>query len=218
MITEAVVFDMDGVIFDSEKLICDIWAEYAQEIGLENIDEIILKCIGVNDSATRKIMYEAYGDDFAYDEHLKVISKRYHSIADNGKLPVKPGVFNLLDYLKSKNIKMAVASSTRVQTVTNQLTAAGFADYFDYIIGGDMVAKSKPEPDIFLEACRKLGANPAKSFVIEDSYNGIKAGVNAGMRPIMVPDLLPATDEMREKSFAVKKDLNEVKSLLETLL
>lgn len=218
MVTEAVIFDMDGVIFDSEKVICDVWEEYAEKIGLANMHELMIKCIGLNNLATKKLFLETYGDDFPYEDHLRVISGKYHAICDDGRLPLKPGVNNLLSFLKERNIRIAIASSTRIQTVTAQIKAAGIDGYFEKVIGGDMVVKSKPEPDIFLRACEELSVDAKNCFVIEDSYNGVRAAFAAGTRPIMVPDLLPANDEMREKSYTVLKDLNEVRDMLEKIL
>lgn len=151
---DAVVFDMDGVIFDSERA--------TMECGL----------------------------------------------------PMKPGIRELLGFLKEKDVKIAVASSTRKQTVENQLVWAGIREYFDAIICGDMVERSKPAPDIFLKVCEVLGVEPERAYVIEDSYNGIRAAHAGKLMPIMVPDLLPPTDEMHELAVAVLYDLNQVAEYL----
>ena len=134
----------------------------------------------------------------------------YHEKYDGGRLPMKPGVVELLSYLKDNGKKIALASSTRRETVVNQLRWADIIDYFDVIISGDMVARSKPAPDIFLKACEELRVSPEKAYAIEDSYNGIRAAHAGGLRPIMVPDLLEADDEMRELSECVCKSLNDV--------
>ena len=118
---ESVIFDMDGVIFDSERIVCDLWIDFAKEKDLRGMDELIMKCIGINDKATKKLFLEAYGEDFPYDEYKKVISQNYHELYDGGRLPMKPGVKELLGFLKENDIKTALASSTRVKTVTNQL-------------------------------------------------------------------------------------------------
>ena len=159
---------------------------------------------------TREIMLETYGEDFPYDEYARESSLMYHEKYDGGKLPMKPGVMELLSYLKEKGKKIALASSTRRETVTNQLRWAGIIDYFDVIICGDMVARSKPAPDIFLKACQELGVLPENTYAIEDSYNGIRAAHAGQLRPIMVPDLLEADDEMRGMAECVCDNLNEV--------
>ena len=207
---EAVVFDMDGVIFDSERAVMYCWLELAQKHDIKDIEKPYLACVGTTMTRTREIMLETYGEDFPYDEYARESSLMYHEKYDGGKLPMKPGVMELLSYLKGKGKKIALASSTRRETVTNQLMWAGIIDYFDVIICGDMVAKSKPAPDIFLKACQELGVSPENTYAIEDSYNGIRAAHAGLLRPIMVPDLLEADDEMRGMAECVCDNLNEV--------
>ena len=212
---DAVVFDMDGVIFDSERATMECWMELARKYDLENIEEPYLACTGTTDEKTREIMLDAYGRDFPYDTYAKEASKMFHEKYDGGRLPIKNGVFDILEFLKQNNKKIALASSTRRQTVVNQLRDANLLDYFDEIVTGDMVSKSKPEPDIFLLACEKIGVDSANAYAIEDSYNGIRAAHRGNLRPIMVPDLLQADDEMKELSETVQDSLNDVVSYLE---
>ena len=207
---EAVVFDMDGVIFDSERAVMNCWLELAQKYDIKDIEKPYFACVGTTMTRTREIMLETYGEDFPYDEYARESSLMYHEKYDGGKLPMKPGVMELLSYLKEKGKKIALASSTRRETVTNQLRWAGIIDYFDVIICGDMVSRSKPAPDIFLKACQKLGVSPENTYAIEDSYNGIRAAHAGQLRPIMVPDLLEADDEMRGMAECVCDNLNEV--------
>lgn len=211
---DAVVFDMDGVIFDSERAVMDCWLELASKYDIKNIEEPYLACTGVTMARTKEIMLEAYGKDFPYDEYAKEASEMYHSKYDGGNLPMKTGVNELLAFLKENNIKIALASSTRRQTVVNQLTWAGIVDYFDAIVCGDMVERSKPAPDIFLKACEELGVESKNAFAIEDSYNGIRAAAAGKLRPIMVPDLLPPTSEMYELAETVLSNLLDVKEYL----
>ena len=207
---DAVVFDMDGVIFDSERVTLLCWLELADRYGIQGIEKPYLACTGTNAAKTRQIMLDAYGEDFPYDTYAAEASRMFHEKYDDGRLPMKTGVREILDYLKSTGKKIALASSTRCQTVIAQLTAASIIDYFDEVITGDMVTKSKPEPDIFLLACERIGVEPERAYAIEDSFNGIRAAYRGGLRPIMVPDLLPADDEMRALSEAVLENLEEV--------
>lgn len=133
---EAVVFDMDGVIFDSEKAVMDCWIELAKKYNIPNIEEPYYACTGVTNERTREIMMEAYGDDFPYDAYAKEASVMYHEKYDGGNLPMKIGVTELLKFLKTNGIKVALASSTRRQTVENQLKWAGIFDYFDAVVCG----------------------------------------------------------------------------------
>lgn len=203
----AVVFDMDGVIFDSENLCMKCWHVVAEKYDIPDIDEVIFKCIGTNKAMTTKIVTEHYGEDFDFKKYEGEMSTLFHEYEAEHSLPKKPGVVELLDYLKAKNYKLAVASSTRIALVTKQLEHAGLLNYFDEVVGGDMLEKSKPAPDIYLMACDKIGVTPEEAYAIEDSYNGIRSAHAAGMKAIMVPDLLPADDEMREKSIMIKDSL-----------
>ena len=207
---DAVVFDMDGVIFDSERAVFDCWKEIAGKYGIKDIEKPYLACTGTTMERTREIMREAYGEDFPYDVYAKEASKMYHERYDGGRLPMKAGVVEILDFLKSSDKRIALATSTRRQTVINQLRDAGILDYFEKIVTGDMVSRSKPEPDIYLAACEGLGVEPEKSYAVEDSYNGIKAASRGGLRPIMIPDLLPENEEMAALSETILKNLSEL--------
>lgn len=211
---KAVVFDMDGVIFDSERAVMQCWKEVASRHNIPDIEKAILACTGTTMVRTREIMLNLYGADFPYDEYARESSAIFHSRYDGGRLPMKPGVKELLTFLKEHNKKIALASSTRQQVVTDELRDAGIIEYFDRIICGDMVSRSKPAPDIFLKACEELNISPSDSYAIEDSYNGIRAAHAGGLHPIMVPDLLPADEEMQSLAEIVLPSLTSVMEYL----
>lgn len=206
----AVVFDMDGVIFDSERAVMQCWKEVASHHNIPDIEKAILACTGTTMVRTREIMLNLYGADFPYDEYARESSAIFHSRYDGGRLPMKPGVKELLTFLKERGKKIALASSTRQQVVTDELRDAGIIEYFDRIICGDMVSRSKPAPDIFLKACEELNVSPSDSYAIEDSYNGIRAAHAGGLHPIMVPDLLPADEEMQSLAEIILPNLTSV--------
>lgn len=208
---KAVIFDMDGIIFDSERLVLECWEKMAKKYHLEGMHEAYLPCIGTNDSRTKEIMMDYYGAGFPYDAFRKEASVLFHEITDRDGLPVKKGVRELLEYLNDNDIPVGLASSTRLAVVTEELKQAGLYGYFRTVTGGDQLKRSKPEPDIYLMACGKLGARPENTYAVEDSYNGIRSSHSAGMMPVMVPDLLPPTEEMRQKSVAVLDDLLQVR-------
>lgn len=208
---DAVIFDMDGVIFDSEQLILVCWEKIAEKYHLEGMHEVMMLCIGTTKVRTKEIVLEHYGDDFPYEELSAEASVMFHEICEREGLPVKKGVRELLDYLKEQNIPTALASSTRLEVVTQELKQAGLYEYFQVVVGGDQLKRSKPAPDIYLLACEKLGIAPKAAYAIEDSYNGIRSSHSAGMKPVMVPDLLAPTEEMREKSVVVLEDLLQVR-------
>lgn len=211
----AVIFDMDGVIFDSETICRYSWRQLADEYHLNHIEDNFLKCTGTNKLETRRIMLQEYGEDFPYDEFTEKASAIFHQYVAEHGLPLKKGVMELLQSLRHQKIGIGLASSTRLAVVEAELKEAGIYEYFDAVIGGDLLKKSKPEPDIYLMACEALDVFPEQAYAIEDSYNGIRSAYRAGMKPIMVPDLLMPTPEMEEKSIRIMDNLLLVKEYLE---
>lgn len=207
----AVIFDMDGVIFDSERLVLECWEKIGEKYHLKGMREAFTPCIGANDVRTRELVLEYYGQSFPYDEFRKESSALCHEIIDTQGLPLKAGVREILVYLKEMGIPTGLASSTRLSVVTEELGQAGLYDYFQVVMGGDQLKRSKPEPDIYLMTCEKMGIVPQNAYAVEDSYNGIRSAYSAGMKPIMVPDLLPATEEMRKKSVVILENLLQVR-------
>ncbi len=208
MIT-AVVFDMDGILFDTERLCRDCWIALSKEYEIPNMEEVYALCIGVNVQATRQIVYDNYGKDFPFEEYDRRASAMYNEyIAEHG-VPVKEGVRETLEVLAKAGAKIAVASSTRREKVLRLLASAGIDRYFTAVVGGDTVKHSKPDPEIFLTACKALSVSPEEAIAVEDSHNGIRAAHAAGMLAVMVPDLLPVTEEMRKLSAYVAADMND---------
>lgn len=205
-----VVFDMDGVLFDTERLCQDSWLAVAEENGLPGMKEIFPQCIGLNANDSRRIVMNAYGEDFDYEGFREQASVWFWNYIEKNGLPMKPGVRELLDWLKENGWTVGLASSTRRSSVLNHLEQAGIRDYFSTVITGDMVEHSKPQPDIYLMACRELGADPKEAYAIEDSPNGIRSAHAAGMLPLMVPDMIAPDEEMRRLSSCIFKDLFEV--------
>ena len=216
-----VIFDMDGVIFDSERAQFDCWIEISAKYGLDEelVRSTYVKCIGTNRRQSTEIFKTAFGSIMdenkvknIWDESIALYRQRYY----DGNLPIKTGVTEILEYLKSDGISVGIASSTRKQTVEREIRNAGLYDYFIGIIGGDAIQISKPNPEIYLLACREFGFVPGSTFAIEDSFNGIRAANAAGMRPVMVPDIVPADDEMKRLSEVICKDLFEVMEYLKS--
>ena len=173
--------------------------------------EIIFpKCIGRNANDSRQIVLEAYGADFDYEVFRREASDWFWKYLEENGLPVKEGVRELLNWLKEQGWRIGLASSTRRSSVISHLEQAGIKDFFEEIITGDMVEHSKPLPDIYLLACRKLMVDPAETYAIEDSPNGIRSAYRAGMKPIMVPDLLSPDGEMEQLSTCIFSGLLDV--------
>ena len=204
---QAVIFDMDGVIFDSERLVIECWETIAKKYNIPGIVEICMRVQGNNREETGKRFREKYGNDFPYEAYKKEVSALFRHLYGGGRLPLKPGVAEILEELKRGDIPLALASSTRTDIVKLELDEARLLQYFDAVLGGDMVPRSKPEPDIFLAAAEALGVSPANCYVLEDSFNGIRAAYRAGMHPVMVPDMQQPTDEIRRLAEAVVENL-----------
>mgnify|MGYP003272422109 CR=1 FL=1 len=132
-------------------------------------------------------------------------------------LPIKTGVYELLDYLKQVGFKIGLASSTSVAGVRSHLKEAKIEDYFQVIVGGDMVTNGKPDPEIYLRACRELGVVSENAIAIEDSHNGIRAAHAAGMKTVMVPDLMPLTEEIEPLLYQNMESLLKVRDFFENL-
>lgn len=210
MSIEAVIFDMDGVLFDTEKLCMDSWIAIAGERDMPDMEVFFPRCIGRNMTDTKMLFNEFYGDAYDYDEFRKQASAWFHGYIEKNGVPMKKGVKELLEYLRQGGYKIGLASSTSRHSVVDHLERAGIREYFQSLTTGDMVEHSKPRPDIYLIACESLGVNPAQTMAIEDSPNGIRAAHAAGMIPVMVPDLIAPDQEMREKSSLICHDLLEV--------
>ena len=214
---QAVVFDMDGVIFDTERLVIEFWKEVAKKHNIPNIEHTCIQCLGTNRVRTREIFMENYGADFPFDPYCAEVTELFNTHYKGVPLPTKPGIRELLSYLQEQDIKVGLASSTAQHLVRDEIGTAGLLPYFQTLVCGDMVEHSKPAPDIFLKACEILNADPTKSIAIEDSFNGIRSAHCAGMTPIMVPDQVQPTDEIRTLAFHVMPSLLDVLNWLKTL-
>lgn len=209
---KSVVFDMDGVLFDTERVCMESWVNVAERRGMPGMREVFPSCIGRNAADDEKIIKDHYGEDFDYLGFRKETSEEFWRIIEEGGLPQKKGVKELLSFLAEDGWKIGLASSTKRSSILSHLESAGILKYFEFIIGGEEIEHSKPEPEIYLKACAGLGAKPSETLAIEDSYNGIRSASRAGMIPVMVPDMLPPTPEMEKLSCVILPDLMEVLS------
>ena len=211
---KTVIFDLDGVIFDSEQVVRRGWQYAAQKLQLGDVDSLFLQCVGTNHIFTEQLLQKTFDAQFSYEEFRKYTREYFYQYTGAYGLPVKPGVKELMEYLKTEDYRIGLASSSTLQYILNGLRQAELIHYFDVIVSGENLQRSKPEPDIYLQACEKIGVIPAEAYAIEDSYNGIRSASRAGMQPIMVPDLLPTTAEMQALCRCICQDLFAVKEWL----
>lgn len=214
---DAVIFDMDGVLIDSERISFQCFQEVFKEYNYKIDEPFYLKLIGRNVKSIKVIMEEEYGADFPFDIIYRKKADLAREVTNKNGVIVKPGVHELLDYLNRENYKIAVASSTRKERVLELLEEAKIKDKVDYIIGGDQVENSKPNPEIFLKAAKGLDIKPENCMVIEDSDAGITAAHAAKMIGIHVPDMKFLEDENKNLAFKICGSLSEVKEYLDQL-
>ena len=193
---KAIVFDMDGVLIDTERVSSECWVEVAEEMKLGKLEEGIKGCVGLNRNDAGILMRRLYGEDFPFEEFRNNVHNRMQQSFREKGIPLKPGVKEILEYLTKSGYIVGLASSTSSKSVMEQMEKTGLKQYFQIMITGDMVEHSKPEPDIYLKACKELGVLPEEAIAIEDSPNGIRSAYRAGMKPVMVPDLIEPTPEI----------------------
>ena len=210
---KAIIFDMDGVILDSESISDITWRKAAEEKGKTVNDEILNACRGSNKNDTKVTLKKYYGQDFDSEAFLERTSELFHEIENKEGIPLLPFAKEILEYLKPR-YRLALASSTRGLTVERQLRAAGVIDFFETRTTGEMVEHSKPNPEIYFMACKSIGMEPEECVAIEDSLNGIRSAYAAGLHPVMVIDKVQPTEEIKKMCENIFDSLNGLKSVL----
>lgn len=210
----AVIFDMDGLLTDSEVIGVTVMQECGRKQGYELDRQVILQTIGSTNTACRAT-YRRYYPGLDGERLFEDFKEAMFDLARAGGIPLKKGAKELLEALKARGIPTAVASSSSLETIQLYLGKCGVLPYFQALISGGADIASKPAPDIFLKAARTLGVPPEACLVLEDSVNGIRAGRAAGMTVCMVPDLFPFTEELAPYCDAVKPDLAAVIPLVQ---
>jgi HAD superfamily hydrolase (TIGR01509 family) len=211
---KAVIFDMDGLLFDSESVYRDAMMATARDGGFELPNELFLKLVGIPWAGNITLLKAHYGEDFDTEAFRKEATRRFHIVAD-AEICLKAGVIEILDYLDDVRLPRAVATSSLHDTVQHHLGQHGLLDRFDALVAQGDYARGKPAPDPFLTAAERLGVAAQDCLALEDSHNGVRAAHAAGMMTIMVPDLLHATEEMESLCVRIARDLHEVRELLE---
>ncbi len=205
-----VIFDMDGLMFDTENLFFRYYREAAKELGYDLTREFYLKTVGANAAAVKQMTEELLGKEFPRQEASRRAHKQIDELLGEQQIPVKKGLYRLLERLKERGILCAVASSSAGETIQKYLKSAGIEEYFTCLVNGNEVERSKPEPDIFLKACQLCGVRPEEAMVLEDSQNGILAAWRAGIPVICVPDMKEPEPVYAQKTRLLCRDLDEV--------
>jgi len=210
----AVVFDMDGLLVDSEAVFRDSMMHVARERGHDLPLEVFLRMVGLPGPSSRAVAVAHFGEDFPTDEFNAAVWAHAKAHHDEIGVALKAGVIELLDHLDQAGLPRAVATSSSHTAVEHQLGRSGILERFQAIVAAGDYVRGKPNPDPFLTAAGRLGVDPVYCLALEDSHNGVRAAHAAGMMTIMVPDLLAATDEMRERCIMIAESLHDVRNVL----
>lgn len=211
---ELVIFDMDGLMFDTERIYYKAWQEASKAHGYEMTWEVYTQIVARNSRYIEKVLKEIFGADLPYQAVEKMKRELANEMVASEGIQIKKGLLELLDALEAKGIKKAVATSSQREKALHYLSLAGIKERFDDIICGDEVMESKPNPEIFVKVGTRLGANPAHTLVLEDSRLGLEAGKRAGMMTVLIPDLVIPDEEMKGNANYILAALDEVIALL----
>ena len=192
---KAIIFDMDGLMIDTERMALKAWQLAGADFGFPISDDIFITMVGRNRHDSDCILVEIFGSDFPIDAVRKRRRTYVDGWIDEGKLAVKSGLLELLGFLDEISMPKAVATSTEYERAIHKLSLTNLLDHFPIVIAGDQIEKGKPAPDIFLAAAARLDILPERCLVLEDSDAGIQAAYNAGMTPVMIPDMKPPSEK-----------------------
>ena len=214
---EAAIFDMDGLLIDTEAVYIEAYHAAAKAIGTTMSVELCHAMIGVPTRECEAMIQDHFGPDFSVEQFQTHFSEQAKMMLD-AHVPVKPGAAEMLEYLAGRGLPLAIATSSRPTTVQRHLGSAGLLGHFKAIATRYDVERGKPHPDVYLEAARRLGVAPERCIAFEDSNVGLTAAHAAGTMAIMVPDIVPPSPEVRAKCLTVVPDLHAALTLLQAEL
>lgn len=212
-----IIFDMDGILIDSERQSNEGWLWAAGQLGVDMPIWLIDSFKGAPAELCCKFFDDYYKGVIDYWEAKELRTQHVYKIRETEGIPVKKGVKDIFEYIRNNGLKCAVATSTRRESAEKTLHEIGVWDYLDAVVYGDEVERGKPEPDIFLRAAKAIGVNPSEAVVVEDSINGIKAGYAADMRVVHIPDTIAIDDDIRKLTYMVCADLNGLIDVVESI-
>ena len=212
---QAVIFDVDGTLLNTERIYMRTWKEAGAKAGFDVTQDVLLRTRAVNSQEAKKIFQDALGPDFNYEAIQAARVDLNEALIAQCENLVMPGVKETLDTLKAKGYPMAVASSTGYEKTAAHLEHAGLLHYFDAVVGGDMVQRGKPNPDIFLKAAQLLGIEAENCLVVGDTPADIKAATAAGMPRILIPDCVQPDETIRAMSNHILDSMHQLVGILE---
>ena len=211
---KSIIFDMDGVIFDTESLTFELWKRVAKQYDFPGIETLYPSFIGKSRAGIISLLTDKFGETFPFSEMIEQVSNLLHDTIDRNGPPLMPYAPEALSYLQNCGYHIALASSTPTDLIMKELSMVKLVSYFQVIIGGDQVLRGKPSPDIFLKACEGLGSPPQNTYVVEDSENGVRAAYAANTKVIMIPDMIKPSSEIRGMCFKILPNLNSIMEIL----
>ena len=206
----AVIFDMDGLLLDTERIALSSFVETCEHFGIGEQTELFMRCVGTNQVLAQEVLKQGLQGKIDYLQFERFWDAKYIGSTSNRPIPLKDGATDLLEYLASLLIPVAVATSTNSARAMQKLRDAGILDKFKAIVGGEQVQNSKPHPDIYLKAAAILGVRSEQCLALEDSENGVRSAFNAGMTVVQIPDLVPPSPNLCSLGHIILGSLHEV--------
>jgi HAD superfamily hydrolase (TIGR01509 family) len=207
---EAIIFDMDGLLLDTERIALSAFLETCDALGICAQKDLFVRCIGTNPSLGREVLKQGLHGRVDHLLFEQVWDSKCADRTSNRPIPLKEGATKLLDQISSLQIRTAVATSTQTGRARETLKKNGLLEKFHVVVGGDQVRNSKPAPDIYLKAAEVLNARPSACLALEDSENGVRAAVSAGMTVVQIPDLVQPSDSLLALGHIVLRSLSDV--------
>lgn len=208
------IFDMDGLLFDTERIFRDSWTEMAERYGQVPRPDFPAAVAGTSGAGMREVIRRYYPDVDPFAFQAGCISRTAEVLREG--IPERPGVREILAFFRARGVRMAVASSSGREMILSDLRRAGIEELFDAVVSGEDVSRGKPEPDIFLLAARRLDLAPEDCYVFEDGINGVRAGIAAGCAAVMIPDLFEPAEDVRAGCAGIYPDLCAARRAVES--
>lgn len=207
---KAFIFDMDGLLLDTERLALDAFLLTCQRLNLPDLQFVFYKIVGTNAQLAQSILKQGLTGLADVQQFSRIWDTEYNRLTHIQPIPLKLGVNELLEKINAIGAPMAVATSTQTASAENKLTQAGIFEYFEFVMGGDQVKNSKPAADMYLQAAEKLNRHADECLAFEDSANGVKSAIAAGMTVVQIPDLVKPDAELLALGPIVLNSLYEV--------